>query len=54
MDVRRVAEKQDYILQLKQVTKSFASVQVLKDITIALKRGEILGLVGKTGPESPH
>ena len=49
MDVRRVAEKQDYILQLKQVTKSFASVQVLKDITIALKRGEILGLVGENG-----
>lgn len=45
----RVAEKIEYILQLKQVTKSFASVKVLKDITIALKRGEILGLVGENG-----
>lgn len=44
-----MAENKNYILQLKQVTKSFASVQVLKDITIALKKGEILGLVGENG-----
>ena len=44
-----MAENQNYILQLKQVTKSFASVQVLKDITINLRKGEILGLVGENG-----
>lgn len=44
-----MANTQDYILQMEHVTKSFASVQVLKDITIALKKGEILGLVGENG-----
>lgn len=44
-----MTEKQKYILQMEHVTKAFASVQVLKDITIALKKGEILGLVGENG-----
>lgn len=44
-----MTEKQEYILQMEHVTKSFASVQVLKDITISLKKGEILGLVGENG-----
>ncbi|MBU9736656.1 sugar ABC transporter ATP-binding protein [Lachnospiraceae bacterium ASD5720] len=47
--MNKLAENQNYILQLKQVTKSFASVQVLKDITINLRQGEILGLVGENG-----
>lgn len=37
------------ILELKGITKSFATVKVLKDITFSLKRGEILGLVGENG-----
>lgn len=47
--MKKLANTQDYILQMEHVTKSFASVQVLKDITIALKKGEILGLVGENG-----
>ena len=37
------------ILELKGITKSFATVKVLKDITFSLKKGEILGLVGENG-----
>ncbi len=48
-EVKKLTEKRDIILQMEHVTKSFASVQVLKDITIALKKGEILGLVGENG-----
>lgn len=39
----------EYILQLKGIMKSFSSVKVLKDITLTLKKGEILGLVGENG-----
>lgn len=48
-EVKKLTGTQEYILQMEHVTKSFASVQVLKDITIALKKGEILGLVGENG-----
>ena len=41
--------KNEYILQLKGITKSFDTVKVLKNITISLKKGEILGLVGENG-----
>lgn len=37
------------ILELKGITKSFATVKVLTDITFSLKKGEILGLVGENG-----
>ena len=36
-------------LELKHITKSFGEVQVLKDITLTLKKGQILGLVGENG-----
>ncbi len=39
----------EYILQLNEITKSFDTVKVLKNITISLKKGEILGLVGENG-----
>lgn len=39
----------EYALELKNITKSFGEVQVLKDITLKLKKGTILGLVGENG-----
>jgi ribose transport system ATP-binding protein len=37
------------ILQLININKSFATVKVLKDIDLELKKGQILGLVGENG-----
>lgn len=39
----------EYALELQHITKSFGDVTVLKDITLRLKKGEILGLVGENG-----
>lgn len=44
-----MAEKCEYALKLKNVTKSFAQVQVLNDVTLSLRKGSILGLVGENG-----
>jgi len=41
--------KMDAVLELKDVSKSFSSVQVLKDINCLLRKGSILGLVGENG-----
>ena len=37
------------MIRLEKVSKSFGSKEVLKDITFNIKKGEILGLVGKNG-----
>ena len=37
------------VLELRGVSKSFSSVQVLKDINCSLREGSILGLVGENG-----
>lgn len=44
-----MADKCEYALELKNVTKSFAQVQVLTDVTLSLRKGSILGLVGENG-----
>ena len=40
---------QDTILEVKHVTKKFPGVIALNDVSIDLKRGEILGIVGENG-----
>lgn len=40
---------EDIILKLEGVSKSFSGVNVLKDISLNLKKGEILGIVGENG-----
>ena len=39
----------DVILSIKGVSKSFGNVHVLKDVSLDLKRGSILGLMGENG-----
>jgi ABC-type sugar transport system ATPase subunit len=38
--------KNDYILELKNIHKAFGGLKALTDVTIRLKHGEIIGLVG--------
>src|ERR1700736_3197500 len=37
------------LVQLKHVTKSFGPVQVLKDVSLEMSRGEVLCLAGENG-----
>ena len=37
------------ILKLKNISKSFNNVEVLKDINLNIKKGEIISLLGKSG-----
>lgn len=40
---------EDYILQMKNITKEFPGVKALDNVTLNLKRGEIHALVGENG-----
>ncbi len=39
----------EYLLEMKNVTKRFPGVLALKDVTLQLKKGEILGICGENG-----
>lgn len=39
----------DYILQIKNVTKRFPGVVALRDVSISLRRGEVLAICGENG-----
>ena len=39
----------DYILEMTHITKKFPGVLALSDVSLALGRGTILGLVGENG-----
>jgi ABC-type sugar transport system ATPase subunit len=41
-----MAEDQKIILELKNIQKSFGSLKALDDVSLDLKFGEVLGLVG--------
>lgn len=41
--------KPDYIMQIKNVSKNFKKVQALKNVTLDIPRGRIIGLLGKNG-----
>ncbi len=40
---------EDYILQLKEIRKEYPGVTALKNVTLEIKPGEILGLIGENG-----
>ena len=39
----------EYILEMLNISKSFAGVQALKDVSIRCRRGQVYGLVGENG-----
>ena len=39
----------EYILQMKHVTKRFPGVVALSDVSISLKKGEVLAICGENG-----
>ena len=41
--------KTDIVLEMRGIFKRYSGVQVLKDLDLTLKQGEILGLVGENG-----
>ena len=39
----------DYILEMKNISKSFGEVQALRDVDFAVERNEVVGLLGYAG-----
>lgn len=39
----------DYLLEVKEVSKRFSGVQALKDVTFGVRRGEVRALIGENG-----
>ena len=44
-----MTEKQNYAIELENITKSFGSVVANKNINLNVKQGEILALLGENG-----
>ena len=42
-------DTEDYILQLKHISKLYPGVTVLDDVSLNVKRGEIHALIGENG-----
>lgn len=40
---------EDYVLQLKNISKTYPGVQALKNVSLEVKKGEILALIGENG-----
>ena len=40
---------EDFVLELKGIGKTFSGVNVLRDINIQLKKGEVFALMGENG-----
>jgi|UniRef100_A0A7C5UVD1 ABC-type sugar transport system, ATPase component len=49
MSVQKPLEKDEYVLILEDIWKRFPGVVALKGVSLSVKRGEILGLVGENG-----
>lgn len=47
--VTKVRNMSEYIVELKNATKRFPGVVALRDMNLAVKPGEILGLIGENG-----
>ena len=42
------------LLEIKNVKKNFGGVEVLKDISLKVDKGEVLGIIGHPVPENLH
>ena len=40
---------EDYILEMRNIDKSYGGIHALKNVSIGLKRGEVLCLCGENG-----
>ena len=41
--------EENYVLELEHIRKEYPGVVALKDVTLQLRRGEVLGLIGENG-----
>ena len=41
------------LLEMKNIKKSFNGVEVLKDISLKVEKGEVLGIIGPSGSGNP-
>lgn len=39
----------DHVLRLESVTKSFGQVEVIKDVDLTVRRGQVQALLGENG-----
>ncbi|MDD2334892.1 MAG: ATP-binding cassette domain-containing protein, partial [Mesotoga sp.] len=42
-------DEKQYLLRMESISKDFFGNQVLKDVTLRVGKGEIIGLVGENG-----
>ena len=42
-------EQPNYIIEMNHIYKSFSGVEALKDVSINLKKNEVVGIVGHNG-----
>ena len=40
---------ENYVLELEHIRKEYPGVVALKDVTLRLRKGEVLGLIGENG-----
>ncbi len=38
-----------HVLEVKNITKDFTGVRALRDVSVSVKNGEIMGLIGENG-----
>lgn len=42
------------LFEMKNIKKSFGSLEVLKDISLQVEEGEVLSIIGPSGSGNPH
>ena len=49
LQFQEVIMSEEYVLELEHIRKEYPGVVALKDVTLQLRRGEVLGLIGENG-----
>ena len=42
------------LLEMNHIRKSFGDLEVLKDISLTVKKGEVVAIIGPSARENPH
>ncbi len=45
---------EDYVIEMRNITKTFPGIKANDDITLQLRRGEIHALLARTAPGKAH